>query len=94
MQNIEVKNLFGFPYKPYPIQKQLMQAIYQSLDNRKIAILESPTGTGKSLSVICAAMSWLEEERLKKLNNMEKQLVKLRQQIKGKKRFIILKFIN
>lgn len=82
-KNVEVKNLFDFPYKPYSIQEQLMKSIYQSLDSRKVAILESPTGTGKSLSVICAAMSWLKEEKFRKLNDMEKQMIKLRQQIKG-----------
>nr|CAD2200810.1 unnamed protein product [Meloidogyne enterolobii] len=45
---------FGFPYDPYPIQSQLMNAIYNSAEQGSIAIFESPTGTGKSLSTICA----------------------------------------
>lgn len=50
------------PYKPYDIQLQLMDAIYDALDNNyKIGIFESPTGTGKTLSLICATMTWLRD---------------------------------
>ncbi|GMT18713.1 hypothetical protein PFISCL1PPCAC_10010, partial [Pristionchus fissidentatus] len=64
---------FSFPYPPYPIQLDLMRALDKCLNEKKTSIFESPTGTGKSLSVLCATMSWLEkynrseEERLKKI---------------------------
>ncbi|KAM3609175.1 uncharacterized protein V6R79_010695 [Siganus canaliculatus] len=57
---------FPFPYKPYNIQEEFMQALYSALDQGKVGIFESPTGTGKSLSLICGALSWLtdyEEKR-------------------------------
>ncbi|XP_042351747.1 ATP-dependent DNA helicase DDX11 [Plectropomus leopardus] len=57
---------FPFPYQPYHIQEQFMQALYSALDQGKVGIFESPTGTGKSLSLICGALSWLtdyEEKR-------------------------------
>ncbi|KAM9352520.1 ATP-dependent DNA helicase DDX11 [Symphorus nematophorus] len=57
---------FPFPYQPYRIQEQFMQALYGALDQGKVGIFESPTGTGKSLSLICGALSWLtdyEEKR-------------------------------
>ncbi|XP_028441239.1 ATP-dependent DNA helicase DDX11 isoform X2 [Perca flavescens] len=57
---------FPFPYQPYTIQEQFMQALYSALDQGKVGIFESPTGTGKSLSLICGALSWLtdyEEKR-------------------------------
>lgn len=56
---------FSFPFeRPYPEQRALMKCIYDVIESSKIGILESPTGTGKSLSIICASMSWLcEEER-------------------------------
>ncbi|MED6286463.1 DEAD H (Asp-Glu-Ala-Asp His) box helicase 11 [Characodon lateralis] len=60
------RDSFPFPYKPYGIQEQFMKALYGTLDQGKVGIFESPTGTGKSLSLICGALSWLtdyEEKR-------------------------------
>ncbi|KAF9541234.1 DEAD H (Asp-Glu-Ala-Asp His) box helicase 11 [Mortierella hygrophila] len=52
----------AFPYPtPYAIQTQFMQQLFECIDQRKIGIFESPTGTGKSLSMICGAVSWLLE---------------------------------
>ncbi|CAH9088546.1 unnamed protein product, partial [Cuscuta europaea] len=53
----------AFPYKPYPIQLDFMNALYQSLQDGGIAILESPTGTGKTLSIICSALQWLIDRK-------------------------------
>ncbi|CBY41257.1 unnamed protein product [Oikopleura dioica] len=40
-----------------------MKAIYTAIEDRKIGIFESPTGTGKSLSIICSAIKWLKDHR-------------------------------
>uniref|UniRef100_A0A665VJA8 ATP-dependent DNA helicase DDX11 n=1 Tax=Echeneis naucrates TaxID=173247 RepID=A0A665VJA8_ECHNA len=53
------RSQFPFPYQPYSIQEQFMAALYKTLDQGKVGIFESPTGTGKSLSLICGALSWL-----------------------------------
>ncbi|XP_069019211.1 ATP-dependent DNA helicase DDX11 [Embiotoca jacksoni] len=52
---------FPFPYQPYNIQEQFMRSLYNVLDQGKVGIFESPTGTGKSLSLICGALSWLTD---------------------------------
>ncbi|XP_037538797.1 ATP-dependent DNA helicase DDX11 [Nematolebias whitei] len=43
-----------------------MQVLYSALDQGKVGIFESPTGTGKSLSLICGALSWLTDHEEKK----------------------------
>lgn len=39
------RDTFPFPYQPYNIQEQFMQALYSALDQGKVGIFESPTGT-------------------------------------------------
>lgn len=57
---------FHHPYSPYDIQLDLMQCVYDTLANpvKKVAIVESPTGTGKTLSLICSTLTWLRIIRL------------------------------
>jgi chromosome transmission fidelity protein 1 len=55
---------YGFPFEPYDVQKQLMAALTEAIDSRAVGLFESPTGTGKTLSLICATMSWLEAHQL------------------------------
>ncbi|KAK6454642.1 ATP-dependent RNA helicase CHL1 [Scheffersomyces xylosifermentans] len=55
-------NRYNHPYKPYQIQLDLMDAIYDTIENGyKVGIFESPTGTGKTLSIICSCMTWLRD---------------------------------
>jgi hypothetical protein len=41
---------FHHPYTPYDIQETFMSAVYQTLEDSKVGILESPTGTVSSVS--------------------------------------------
>ncbi|XP_076952036.1 uncharacterized protein LOC143625638 [Bidens hawaiensis] len=64
------KKFGGFPYKePYSIQIDFMSALYDSIDKGGIAMLESPTGTGKTLSIICSALQWLSDRKQGQNNN-------------------------
>uniref|UniRef100_A0A5K3FSY4 Helicase ATP-binding domain-containing protein n=1 Tax=Mesocestoides corti TaxID=53468 RepID=A0A5K3FSY4_MESCO len=60
-----------FPYEPYDCQKKYMESVIASLVQRQHAILESPTGTGKTLCLLCASLGWLEyslaQQQLKQL---------------------------
>ena len=60
---------FHHPYQPYDIQVQLMNAIYDCIAGGKIGLFESPTGTGKSLSLICSSLTWLRDAQEQNLRN-------------------------
>ncbi|RZF35683.1 hypothetical protein LSTR_LSTR010004 [Laodelphax striatellus] len=68
---------FPFPFEPYSIQKDFMKNLFRSLEEGKLGIFESPTGTGKSQSLICGSLKWLleHEERQKRL--LANQIAKL-----------------
>ncbi|KAK0815837.1 ATP-dependent DNA helicase chl1 [Friedmanniomyces endolithicus] len=51
--------------QPYDIQQQFMEAMHDCIERGEVGIFESPTGTGKSLSLICSSLTWLREHRRK-----------------------------
>ncbi|CAF1042294.1 unnamed protein product [Adineta steineri] len=51
-----------FPYKPYPCQIAMLGKIIKALQQSKNCLLESPTGTGKTLTLLCAALAWQQKE--------------------------------
>ena len=59
----------NFPYEPYPCQEKYMSHVIKALHNSENALLESPTGTGKTLCLLCSALAWQEEFR-RRHNNM------------------------
>ncbi|XP_015884086.1 uncharacterized protein LOC107419791 [Ziziphus jujuba] len=59
-----------FPYRPYGTQLAFMGRVISTLerahkDGHCHAILESPTGTGKSLSLLCSTLAWLQNYKFK-----------------------------
>lgn len=63
MANDDAARDFHHPYEPYDIQQQFMNAVYDCLEDGKVGIFESPTGTGKSLSLICGSLTWLRDNK-------------------------------
>ncbi|CAK8697218.1 unnamed protein product [Clavelina lepadiformis] len=47
-----------FPCKPYPSQLSMMNKIIKGLEQQQHCLLESPTGSGKSLALLCSALAW------------------------------------
>lgn len=54
LSNVEV----DFPYEAYPCQLDYMTKVVQALQQGQHALLESPTGTGKTLCLLCASLAW------------------------------------
>jgi len=91
-QPLPTPETFPFPFTPYSIQVDFMRNLYTAIEQRKVGIFESPTGTvrpsilealprrfahkarrdhgrgawvgqGKSLSLACGALQWLEDHQ-------------------------------
>jgi Rad3-related DNA helicase len=54
-----------FPKKPYDIQLQIASKLTGALEkgDSKIVVIESPTGTGKTYSLLCPIIAWLSRNR-------------------------------
>ncbi len=51
-----------FPFKPYKCQEDYMNKVLDALFKGQHALLESPTGTGKTLCLLCSALAWQRQQ--------------------------------
>ncbi|XP_069035420.1 regulator of telomere elongation helicase 1 isoform X1 [Lepisosteus oculatus] len=59
MPKITLKGIaVDFPFTPYKCQEDYMNKVIECLQNRVNGVLESPTGTGKTLCLLCASLAW------------------------------------
>jgi len=61
-----------FPFTPYPSQLVMMEKILLALHDGQNALLESPTGTGKTLCLLCASLAFAEEQKKKNTRKKNK----------------------
>ena len=59
-----------FPFSPYPCQVDYMDKVLEALMTGNNALLESPTGTGKTVCLLCAALAWQNNEKRGKTNKL------------------------
>ncbi|XP_065777687.1 regulator of telomere elongation helicase 1 isoform X1 [Muntiacus reevesi] len=52
-----------FPFQPYKCQEEYMSKVLECLQKKVNGILESPTGTGKTLCLLCSTLAWREHLR-------------------------------
>ncbi|XP_067856661.1 regulator of telomere elongation helicase 1 isoform X2 [Heptranchias perlo] len=52
-----------FPYIPYKCQEDYMSKVIECLQKKVNGVLESPTGTGKTLCLLCASLAWRQHFR-------------------------------
>lgn len=60
-----------FPYDPYDVQNAYMDKVLKAIKDGENALLESPTGTGKTLCLLAAALTALKQERAVKGKNWD-----------------------
>ncbi|KAH8387488.1 hypothetical protein KR093_007325 [Drosophila rubida] len=66
-----------FPFEPYSVQRDYMEKVIMCLRESSNGVLESPTGTGKTLSLLCSTLGWL---RTRKTDvEFEKHVIKRQQ---------------
>uniref|UniRef100_A0A0N5B5H1 DNA helicase n=1 Tax=Strongyloides papillosus TaxID=174720 RepID=A0A0N5B5H1_STREA len=66
---------FPGQFDPYPSQTSIMEAIITSLDNSSNALIESPTGSGKTMALLSSSIGWLKSYKNKiKLSKMNCKL--------------------
>lgn len=64
MPLVDVKGVHvNFPFDPYPCQVTYMEKVVECLQKNVNGILESPTGTGKTLSLLCSSLAWLQDKK-------------------------------
>ncbi|CAI2381893.1 unnamed protein product [Moneuplotes crassus] len=52
-----------FPYQAYDLQQEFMTKVVQACQQGENALLESPTGTGKTLALLTSILGWVRSER-------------------------------
>jgi hypothetical protein len=60
-----------FPHQPYGVQKSFMSQVLRAVDRQENALLEAPTGCGKTLCLLCAALAWQKAQQEKAVKQQQ-----------------------
>lgn len=63
-----------FPFEPYHVQRAYMEKVIDCLEQSTNGVLESPTGTGKTLSLLCSALAWTQRKKQQVQASINEQL--------------------
>jgi Rad3-related DNA helicase len=85
-QCLTMSDRVQFPRDPYPGQRKLGESIFSACEDGSTAIFESPTGTGKSLAVLCGALSYLKTQEFDALK-VDERIQALRKEYESKSVF-------
>lgn len=62
-KTIEIRGIsVHFPFQPYECQERYMEKVIDALNSKENALLESPTGTGKTLCLLCSCLAWQRQQ--------------------------------
>ena len=56
--NVIAGHTVEMPHQPYGVQFAFCGKMLQALAAQDNALLEAPTGSGKTLSLLCSALAW------------------------------------
>ena len=68
-----------FPGVPYSVQLPYMERVVRALDGSENALLEAPTGVGKTRALLCASMQWLVDEQNVFSERLQQHLLSFRE---------------
>eukprot|EP00956_Cyclotella_meneghiniana_P003987 scaffold4837_cov63-Cyclotella_meneghiniana.AAC.1 len=61
---LQINNIsVHFPFTPYDVQTKYMKSVLDALRGGQHALLESPTGTGKTLCLLCSTLAWQQAQK-------------------------------
>lgn len=69
----------NFPFEPYKVQSDYMAKVIECLQNSTNGVLESPTGTGKTLSLLCSSLAWVLNKKAQVQANMKMNITDMKE---------------